>query len=223
MKIKNKRKKKKIAFLLTFIALSLVLIVIELYGFFTLNYYSGIPLGGDYENIVARSRYTRSIPLELVYHFEFDGELPKAYPDGGFYDIMSVTTLNEMFAINFETEDEWVAISQGREIGQLVYDVNWRLANYEKSWGSIAIPKYERDYSPNTVYVYTSIFPLNELYSGEFHGYFSTDKRYVNDRQNWPSIAWQSAYYDSQKRNWWEEFLKYVSYQIIPFEGTIRE
>jgi hypothetical protein len=180
-------------------------------------------LGGDYENISIREMTTMIIPLELAYQFEFDGELPNAYPDA-FYDIMSVETLNEMFEIDFESEHEWVVISHGRKIGELVYDINWRLTNYEKSWGSIAIPLYERGYSPSTIYVYTSYayrvysykFPLNELYTGKFHNYFTADIRYVDDVQIiWYILEWYEGL-DSIERNFWQELKFYIRLHI-PF------
>jgi hypothetical protein len=155
----------------------------------------------------------------LEHQFEFNGELLHAYPDV-FYDVMPVETLNEMFDIDFESEHELIAISRGREIGALVYDVNWRLANYEKNWGSIAIPLYKRGYSPNTIYVYTSRFPLDELYTGEFHNYFSADIRYYGTGE-WYYLSWHESD-SSQKRNLWREFFEYLSIYVfsMPFGGT---
>jgi hypothetical protein len=213
--MKSKRIKKALVAVVIVLLLAPIVYAIGFVIYDFRFYYAGIPLGGDYEKISTRFFTTQDIPLELAYQFEFGEELPNAYPNA-FYDAMPVETLNERFGIDFASEDEWVAISRSREIGALVYDINWRLANYEKSWGSIAIPLYKmRSYSPNTIYVYTSRFPVSELYTGEFHDYFSADIRY--DESAWDYFRWHESY-PSQKRNFWREFKAYLCL-YIPYTG----
>jgi hypothetical protein len=105
--MKSKPQKKKIIAIIAFTLLALLLIQISSYLNEFLTIYRGTPVGGSYEKISVRWATTREIPLELAYQFEFDGELPKAYP-AVFYDVMSVKTLNEVFGIDFESEHEWV-------------------------------------------------------------------------------------------------------------------
>jgi hypothetical protein len=224
--MKSKPRKKKMSAIIALTLLALLLIQISSYLHEFLTIYRGTPVGGSYEKISVRWATTREILLELAYQFEFDGELPNAYPDV-FYDVMSVETLNEVFGIDFESEHELVAISRGREIGQLVYDVNWQFDHYEESWGYIAIAKYMLDYSPNTIYVYTpfvyvnrnnSKFPLNELYTGEFHNYFSDDIRDDDEGQEWFAYRWGSSG-PSVKRSFWKELDQYLKDVFVMWRG----
>jgi hypothetical protein len=138
---------------------------------------------------------TREIPLELVHQFEIE-QKPELYEDSYtevFYDVMSVETLNKWFDIDFETEEKWVAISYGLVIGHLVYDANWVVGGqYQKDFPSIGIPVYERAFSPDTVYVYTSEFlsSRNGIYTGFWHWFFSLENRgrqYV-DYYDWEGL-----------------------------------
>jgi hypothetical protein len=212
--MKVKRARKAIITLLIIITLIVLLYMASLViSYNNLIRDETIPLGGIYENIEL-TRTTRRVPLKLVYQFEIDGELPTEYKNYScFYDVMSVKTLNERFGAGFETEDEdgWVAISHGRVIKALFYDINWRLANYMKDWGNIAVPLYERDYSPNTIYVYTSRFPLKELYTGERQGYFSSDIRHDDDNKLRRFVIDWNTYNPSlsPKDDWWQGFWEF--------------
>jgi hypothetical protein len=168
---------------------------------------TGIPLGGFYEkNRIEET--TREIPLKLVRQFEMDDETLEGLVDNWefiessgyiefselvyeYYDIMPVEELCERFAIDFETEKGGeVIISHGRKIAQFIYDTNWRFYHWQDGWWSIAVPRFERDFSPKTIYVYTSDFPLHELHPLDLHSYLKRDKRYVDDEQVWDVQMW---------------------------------
>jgi hypothetical protein len=94
------------------------------------------------------------------------------------------------------------------------------LHKYIEDWGYIAIPRYERDYSPNTIYVYTSAFPLGNLYSGEWQGYFTGDPRYVDDWLPMDVSVWTKEN-PSPKYNWWQgfmEFVGFIGHKIVLYE-----
>jgi hypothetical protein len=209
--MKNVFGKKKVAVMVIFASIVLLSIPI---GIFSCNnvhdaddaddeYAAGIPLGGAFEDLRI-TETTREIPLELVCQFELGDELTnlkinnqyfeQLYTDGFYLDART-TWFQEKFSIELETEHEHVLMSHGRAIGQLVYDTNWELAYYLKTsdggtWGDIAIPKYERGYSPNIIYVYVSDFPLYCLYTGDHHGYFKNDIRYMDDEPKWDVQMW---------------------------------
>jgi hypothetical protein len=207
--MKNALRKKKVAVMIVLVSIVLLTIPIGIlayknahdeYKAYRAAYEAGIPLRGGFEDMRIMET-TREIPLELVYQFECE-ELPthrdyQLSPDG-FYVAMPITAFREAFSIDFETEHEHVLISHGKAIGQLIFDTNWELSRYyEKtvagSSGEIAIAKYkrpERGSSPNTIYVYTSDFPLYRLYTGRYHRYFTCDIRYMDDEQVWDVQMW---------------------------------
>jgi hypothetical protein len=87
-------------------------------------------------------------------------------------------------------------------------------------WGSIAIPKFEHDFSPNPIYVYTSNFPVYALYPGYHHQYVN-DIRYIDDEQKWNVQMW-SKDNPSPPRIWWLDFEEWDR-KIGPRPGSTDE
>jgi hypothetical protein len=214
MKNVPRKKKVMVMIILTIATAVFLLLVISIFAYNRYIRNAGVLLGGYYEKIRI-TETTREIPLEFVCQFDIIDDLRYYY-----YDIMPVKVLNKEFDTDFEAEDTWVVISHGRKIGQLVYDINWRLFHYEEMWGSIAVPKFEHGFSPNTIYVYISDFPLYELYTGFLHPYVE-DIRYINDEQEWDVQVWGTDN-PSPKRIWWLDFNEWKR-RIFPRPGSIED
>jgi len=188
--------------------LLLLFLTILIYNLY-IRVISGSAVGGDdfYKNLRITNS-TREIPLELVCHFAIDEKSEYSYP-GYYFDIMDIDNFNKYFGKSLNVQNNMVLISHGRKIAQIIYDVNWDLTNYkyEEFWGSIAVPKFERSFDPNLIYVYVTGFSAN-LYAGRMH-LLEDDKniRYIDDEPKWEVELWTKEN-PSFERIWWLDFVK---------------